>query len=134
MRIFPGAVETLRELKQKGLRLALITNGDSEGQSYKISKFDLWQYFEQVFIEGEVGVGKPDIRAYENALETMQIRPQETWMMGDNLEWDVAAPQTLGIYSIWNDHRKQGLPESCDVIPDKIIHHISELLPSDISS
>ena len=126
--MFPGARETLEALTQRGIRLVLITNGDAEGQNAKIDRFQLRPYFEQVFVEGEVGFGKPDPRVYQLALETMQMSPQNVWMVGDNLEWDVGAPQKFGIYGIWNDYRNKGLPESSDVLPDRIINSISELV------
>jgi FMN phosphatase YigB (HAD superfamily) len=31
------------------------------------------------------------------------VGPHETWMVGDNLEWEIVAPQRLGIYAIWHD-------------------------------
>jgi putative hydrolase of the HAD superfamily len=49
-------------------------------------------------------------------------------MVGDNLEWEVAAPQRLGIFSIWMDGRRQGLPESTAVRPDRIINALPELM------
>lgn len=36
----------------------------------------------------EVGVGKPDIRVFQMALERMDVSAEDTWMVGDNLEWD----------------------------------------------
>ena len=50
-------------------------------------------------------------------------------MVGDNLEWDVAAPQRLGIVGIWLDVLGTGLPEASAVTPDRIIRSLSELLP-----
>jgi hypothetical protein len=47
--------------------------------------------------------------------------------VGDNLEWDVAAPQRLGIYGIWNDYLNKGLPPTTNIHPDRIINSISEL-------
>jgi putative hydrolase of the HAD superfamily len=126
--MFPGAKETLEALKQRGIRLALMTNGDAVGQNAKIDRFQLRPYFEHVFVEGEVGFGKPDPRVYRLALQTMQVSPQEVWMIGDNLEWDVGTPQKFGIYGIWNDYRDRGLPESSDVVPDRIISSIRELV------
>ena len=49
-------------------------------------------------------------------------------MIGDNLEWDVRAPQSLGIYSIWVDHAGQGIPPGSGVVPDLIIRTLSNLL------
>ena len=54
---------------------------------------------------------------------------RETWMVGDNLEWEVAAPQRLGIHAIWHDGYGTGLPPDCPVRPDRIIRRLSELLP-----
>ena len=49
--LFPGARETLRDLQQRGIRLALITNGDASGQNAKIDRFHLRSYFENIFID-----------------------------------------------------------------------------------
>ena len=49
-------------------------------------------------------------------------------MVGDNLEWEVAAPQRLGIFSIWCDHAGAGVPEGSTVVPDRIIRSLGELL------
>ena len=49
-------------------------------------------------------------------------------MAGDNLEWDVEAPQRLGIYAIWVDFEDKGLPESTHVVPDRIVTNISQIL------
>ena len=125
--IFPDAEATLQDLQRRGVRLALLTNGAAQEQNAKIERFNLRQYFETILIEGEVGFGKPDERIYRLALARLKLSPEEVWMVGDNLEWDVAAPQTLGIYSIWHDWRKKGLPDGCGVVPDRIIHNISEL-------
>ncbi|MGA9348435.1 MAG: HAD-IA family hydrolase [Anaerolineae bacterium] len=46
-------------------------------------------------IKGEFGVGKPDDRVYLHALDQLNVKPEETWMVGDNLEWDVRAPQRM---------------------------------------
>lgn len=79
-------------------------------------------------IEGELGFGKPDLRVYKVALDRLNVTPDQAWMVGDNLEWDIAAPRSLGIYSIWNDYKNKGLPKNSKIIPDRIINNISELL------
>src|SRR5204862_6898448 len=93
--LFPDAVPTLERLRDLGVRLALITNGRSEDQRAKIERFALAPWFEFILIEGEFGCGKPDVRVYQHALTQLRLPPGEVWMVGDNLEWDVAAPQRL---------------------------------------
>jgi putative hydrolase of the HAD superfamily len=126
--LYIGARETLAELRRRGVRLALLTNGDSEGQNYKIDRFGLRGYFEKIFIEEEIGMGKPEEYVYQLALAQMHIAPQEVWMIGDNLENDIAAPQAQGIKGIWNDFRGKGLPATSYIVPDQIINSIVELV------
>ena len=125
--MFDGAEATLTELTQRGIKLALLTNGNAEKQRYKINRFDLDKFFDTCLVEGEIGFGKPDIRVFQMALERLEVNPEQAWMVGDNLQWDIAAPQKLGIFSIWNDHAGKGLPEDSEIIPDRIISNISEL-------
>ncbi len=127
-RLFPGAIATIEELRRRGVRLALVTNGHADTQRAKVQTFGLTGLFDHIQIEGEVGFGKPEERAYTHAMAALQSRSKETWMVGDHLLWEVAAPQRLGIYSIWHDHVGNGLPTSSSVIPDRIIRSIPELL------
>ena len=126
--LFPGAIETLERARSLGIAAALLTNGDAPGQRAKIEQFGLAPYFAYICIEGEFGCGKPDERVYRGALEALACTPEMTWMIGDNLEWDVAAPMRLGITGIWHDRFKTGLPEGAPVRPDRIVYGISELL------
>jgi putative hydrolase of the HAD superfamily len=126
--VFPGAHETLDHLKRLGVRLALITNGAAEPQRAKVIRFALAERFDHVQIEGEHGFGKPEERAYTHAMDVLGVGPQETWMVGDNLEWEIVAPQRLGIYAIWYDGYSTGLPPNCRVKPDRIICSLPELL------
>lgn len=125
---FPGALATLQKLREHGVRLALLTNGNAVIQRRRVEKHALPTYFDYILIEGEFGVGKPDHRVYFHALEQLGVTPQEAWMVGDNLEWEVSVPQSLGIFAIWYDFAQKGLPASSEVTPDRIITSLSELV------
>ena len=124
---FEDAIDTVEWLRSSGYRLALLTNGSAGMQRKKIDRFGLAGLFDVVLIEGEVGFGKPDPRVYVRALEALDVSPGETWMVGDNLEWDVAQPQRQGIYGVWVDARGSGLPPGHPVQPDRIIRRLAEL-------
>jgi putative hydrolase of the HAD superfamily len=124
---FDHAIETVEWLRASGCRLALLTNGSAQMQRKKIDRFALASHFDIILIEGEVGFGKPDPRVYKRALELLDVAPGDTWMVGDNLDWDVAEPQRQGIYGIWIDVRGSGLPQGHSVRPDRIIRKLSEL-------
>ncbi len=128
MCLFPDALDVIDALKASGVLLALVTNGAAEAQRAKILRFDLAHRFDHVQIEGEHDFGKPDERAYLHTLDKLGTEARGTWMVGDNLEWEVTAPQRLGIYAIWFDSEGRGLPRDSAVRPDRIVRALSELL------
>jgi putative hydrolase of the HAD superfamily len=132
MFVFPGAHDTIDALKARGIRLALVTNGAAAIQRAKIERFALAHRFDHIQIEGEHGFGKPEERAYHHAMDALGVAAADTWMIGDNLAWEVEAPQRLGIYAVWMDTHGDGLPEGCGVKPDRIIRSLTELLPAEL--
>lgn len=124
---FVGAIETVMWLRESGCRMALLTNGNGVAQREKIVRFDLERWFDAILIEGEQGYGKPDPRVYEQALGRLGVAATDTWMVGDHLEWDVAAPQRVGIHGIWVDGRGHGPPEGSDARPDRVIRTLVDL-------
>lgn len=119
--LIPGAHEFLSALTARGIRLALVTNGESHLQRHKLARFDLAKYFPHMFIEGELGYGKPEERVYREALTALDARPEETAIFGDNLEWEVRVPKKLGLYTVWHDWKQKGLPEDSDCTPDAVV-------------
>ncbi|MFC1533637.1 HAD family hydrolase [Thermodesulfobacteriota bacterium] len=93
-----------------------------------MKRFRLDRFFKSILIEGELGFGKPEEAVYISAMNELGLGPGDVWSVGDNLEWDVFGPQKLGIFGIWNDYLKKGLPISSRIIPDRIIHNISGLI------
>jgi putative hydrolase of the HAD superfamily len=132
MQPFPGALETLAALRQRGVRLALLTNGSAAAQRRKIERHGLGPFFEGILIEGELGYGKPDERVYREALALLESTPADSWMVGDNLEWEVAVPQRLGLHAVWMDWAGAGLPPGTPVRPDRIITRLEELLEAPV--
>lgn len=127
-RLIPGAIDVLERTKELGIGTGMITNGDAAGQRKKIERFGLAQYFDSILIEGEFGYGKPDPRVYEATLQALASDPSRTWIVGDNLEFDIGAAQRLGIYGIWVDGGGNGLPAGTTIHPDRTIASIAELL------
>src|ERR1700682_6145856 len=130
MFVFPGAHDAIDALKAHGVKLGLVHNGAAETQRAKVERFALAPRFDHIQMEGEHGFGKPDERAYLHAMQVLGVSAPETWMIGDNLEWEVEAPQRLGIYAIWIDVHGDGLPAESAIKPDRIIRSLTELVPA----
>ena len=126
MYVLPGAVETLSRFQAKGLKMALITNGDSAGQRAKISRFGLARFFSSVLIEGELGIGKPDPRVFREAMRQLDSESRHALMVGDNLIWDVEGARAVGIRGVWFNWKKAPLP--IGVVPHAVITELPELI------
>jgi HAD superfamily hydrolase (TIGR01549 family) len=125
---FEGAIAALGVLRERGHRLALLTNGSALFQRRKLQRFALEPLFDLILIEGELGYGKPDARVFQAALDHFGVAPQEAWMIGDNLEADIAGAQQLGICGVWHDPEGRGLPERPPAVPERVIQQVVELL------
>jgi HAD superfamily hydrolase (TIGR01662 family) len=128
---FEGAIATLGVLRERGYRLALLTNGSALFQRRKLQRFALEPLFELILIEGELGYGKPDARVFQAALDHFDVEPGDAWMIGDNLEADIAGAQQLGICGVWHDPDGRGLPERPPAVPRHVVRQVVELLSLD---
>lgn len=119
----PGVQEALQTLKDMKIRMSVITNGRSDTQREKLDRFHLTDFFEKIIIDTEVGFSKPDIRIYEFALNEMKISANESWMVGDNLNWDIYGAQNAGLFAVWIE----GLAKSSEIQPDLTVPSIAQM-------
>ena len=129
-RLYPDAHATVDALREAGVKLALVTNGAAETQRDKIERFELGHRFDHIQIEGEFGQGKPELAVYRHALERLEVDAGDAWMVGDNYEWEVVAPQQLGMCGIWYDPFDAGVPAHATAKPTRIIKRLAELSSS----
>jgi len=108
--LFPGAHETLQYLQDK-YNLHLISNGFKEACETKLAKSNLGPYFRHIFISEVVGINKPDPRIFEYALSTASANPQQSIMIGDNLDADIRGAQNVGIDAVFFNPDNKSIPE-----------------------
>ena len=125
--VFAGKSGRAIGVVSRGLLLALLTNGDSAGQRDKIRRFGLSVYFQAILIEGETGYGKPGPRAFQAALEALGAVAGEACMVGDNLTWDIAGAQAVGIATIWVDRAGTGVPPDAPATPTWAVRGVDEV-------
>lgn len=99
--LFPDALETLTELRRRGICLALITNGLQTTHLEKVAYLGLEEPFDHVVIADAVGFFKPDRRIFEHVLSLCDCRPDEAVMVGDNIHHDIGGAQAIGIKGFW---------------------------------
>jgi len=124
--MFPGAIEVLRMLRARGMRLGILTNGFSETHREKIAMLQIGEFFDAIFIADEVGMIKPDPLLFAHACTTLGSAPSRSAMVGDRYERDVQGALEAGLYAIWLNVRGERLPPGVPP-PDAICSTIGEV-------
>ena len=101
-RPYPGAEDTLGQLKAAGLRLFLVTDGRGPTQRSKVEALGLAPWFDPMIFTGELpeGCGKPDPYPFRLACRRLALAPDRCAYVGDNPERDFAGPRSLGMLTI----------------------------------
>lgn len=127
--LFDDAIETLETLRDRGLKLGLLTNGAHDPQWEKIKRFDLARHFDVIVVEGEFGRGKPEPDVFHHALASVGASAHEAWHIGDNLYADVGGAKSVGISAAWIHRERLSRPEAEHVAPDAEVAHLAEFVP-----
>ena len=98
--LFPDTKEVLQYLLDKGYRLHLITNGFEETQHSKLKYSGLAPFFKEVITSEGSNSLKPQKEIFDYALEKAGARVEESIMIGDSLEIDVAGAMNAGMDAI----------------------------------
>jgi putative hydrolase of the HAD superfamily len=93
--INPGTIEVIADLAAGGTRMALLSNAGQDFGSY-MRHGPLGDYFEEVFVSGEMGLIKPDPAIFRQALSVLGVTAADA-IFTDNREDNVRAAEALGI-------------------------------------
>ncbi|HEY1868497.1 MAG TPA: HAD family hydrolase [Candidatus Cybelea sp.] len=123
--LFPGAIDVLRSLRERGMKLGIVTNGLSETHREKIALLQISEYFNAIFLSDEVGMVKPDPLLFAHACRTLGGAPAHAAMVGDRYDRDVRGALEAGLYTIWLNVRNEELPPGATP-PDATCSSIAE--------
>ncbi len=98
---FPFTEPCLKELRDMGLKLGILTNGAKELQMRKIKMLGMESFVDKILTSGEVGVDKPDPKPFEVMSEKIGISPSELLYVGDNPLNDVEGSRNAGYIPVW---------------------------------
>jgi putative hydrolase of the HAD superfamily len=93
-------LDYLHGLRERGLRLALLTNNVREWEPLWRAKLPVDELFEVVVDSAFVGVRKPDPEIYRLTLERLDLPPEACVFVDDN-ELNVRAARELGMQAVW---------------------------------
>lgn len=128
--LYDGVVDLILELKSKGIKVGIITDGRVYGQKKKLQALGLDKLIDDIIITDELG-GTQFRKPCDIAFRIMQRRwglPFEQMVyVGDNAEKDFQAPKQLGMRTLYFEN-EDGLYTTSSAVGIKTIKKVSEIV------
>ena len=122
---FKEVPETLKELKVRNFKLAILSNGTPSLLDELVKSNNLDKLFDDIFSIEEVGIYKPDSRVYDLPIKKYKIKNSEVIFLSANT-WDVSGGGNYGYQSIWVN-RNNNIFDNLDYKPSNQIKDLTEL-------
>ena len=98
-RLYPGALETLNQLRQLPLKIGIVTNNGRAGTEMTLRRLKLNAFFDAVVTRDDCEEMKPDAGPVKKALEIMHSNPEDAIFVGDGL-MDIMAAKAAALASV----------------------------------
>jgi putative hydrolase of the HAD superfamily len=119
-RLTAGVRSALDQARGAGWAFAVVTNGPTRGQTTKVRSAGLDELADAVCVSEEVGARKPEPRIFQEAARRAGTTLAGAWMVGDNLDADIAGAQAVGIRSVWVKRESEWVTYESGAEPDLV--------------
>ena len=123
---FQEVPETLKILKKKNFKLAILSNGTPSLLNRLVKSGNLDNLFDDLFSIEEVGIYKPDSKVYDLPIKKYKIEKNEVVFLSANT-WDISGAGNFGYQPIWVN-RNNNIFDNLDYKPNNEIKNLSGLL------
>ncbi len=91
----PNALPIIMTLKQRGYRVAVLSNWDSQLRQI-LTEMNILYPFEHIFISSEIGIEKPHLGIFRHVEAVMQLGPTQILHIGDSRVHDIDGARSAG--------------------------------------
>ena len=123
---FKEVPKTLKILKERNFKLAILSNGTPSLLNELVKSNNLNDLFNDLFSIQEVGIYKPDSKVYDMPIKKYKIEKNEVVFLSANT-WDVSGGGNYGFNSIWVN-RNDSIFDNLDYKSQHEIKNLSELI------
>jgi len=113
---YPDAKRILPLLKERGLKIGLVTNGLQSDVNAILPKVGLQGFFDTVVVIDTLRKMKPDIEVFQYALQRLKTSPSQAIFIGDEVEADYRGAQRSGLIAYLIDRDGKVHDESLNKI------------------
>ena len=115
LQVYPDVEPTLSQLRAKGLKLGLVSNGFTQDLKHVLGELGLKKWFDAVVCIDSCNCAKPDKEIFLYALDKLGVKANETIFVGDSIVYDYEGALNVGIKSYIID-REGKIPGQYDKI------------------
>ena len=128
--LYPGALEVLEQIANKGIPMVLIRNSSTSGNKMEeiLTELKIRSYFTTIVMSGEVHYRKPDPRIFLHCAEVSgfaNAAPHRILMVGNETEADISGAKAVG----WKTVLYRTTEDSSNGLADHEIDSLHALLP-----
>jgi 2-haloacid dehalogenase len=123
---FPDVRPGLETLKQQGVRLAILSNGEPHMLRAAAQHAEILPLLDEIISAEEVGTFKPSPLVYELACARMSLAAGEIGFVSAN-SWDVAGAGSAGLTTFWVQRAGGEAPEELGFPANHVARAISDL-------
>jgi putative hydrolase of the HAD superfamily len=91
----------LAEIRRRGLKLGMITNGPAVTQNAKLKQVGIVPLFDHIVIGGDFGKEKPDVSIFRHSCQSLGVALNEAVYVGDHAHNDITGAEAAGLHAIW---------------------------------
>ncbi|UCD96575.1 MAG: HAD family hydrolase [Candidatus Bathyarchaeota archaeon] len=124
--LLPGVLEVLKELKQRGLKLAIFTINGKSSTKIILRNLRIREFFDAVVTRDDTSRVKPDPIHLTRTLEALDVSPNQAVVVGDS-EVDLACARALKVqcFGVATETNASRLPRNTTTAP--ILDSITDL-------
>jgi putative hydrolase of the HAD superfamily len=126
--VFPDTRETLRQLREYGYRLGLLSNTwwAAEWHNADLAAHGLSGLLDELVYTSDLPHSKPHPSVFLEVKERLMVGPEECVMVGDRMIDDISGALSVGIRAIWKKNDSPW-PKPEHIVPTATIEHLAEL-------
>ena len=118
--------ETLKILKKKNFKLAILSNGTPKLLTHLVKSNNLENLFDDIFSIEDVGIYKPSPKVYELPLKKYKIKKNEVLFLSANT-WDISGGGNHGYQTVWVN-RNNNVFDNLDYVPKNQVQSLKGIL------
>jgi len=107
LEVYPDVMETLLQLKAKGVKVGIVTNGLKSDFQQILEKLELTDCFDVTVGIDTCNKGKPDKEIFIYALDRLGLHPEEAIFVGDSVKHDYEGAEKAGLKPLLIDREQK---------------------------